>query len=209
MGTRSTTYVLDEDSHVLVCIYEQYDGYPNGVGRDIADILTAQRSDIPDDFKHTDIAADGTEFPVMMNNGMDCLAASLVKFRKEKPSGVYLYPAPRVVKLDFYDADGRAEIVGALAEHAYSNGSDYMYIVYHDKSTHQHNMLCYYLHAKDITTGVQYDGPVYKFYEYLEEQLRKEKEEANKLAQPVEPPSAGIIPGEFADIEMIAMPEYD
>lgn len=209
MGTRSTTYVLDEDSHVLVCIYEQYDGYPNGVGRDIADILTAQRSDIPDDFKSSGVTVDGKEIPVMANNGMDCLAASLVRFRKEKPLSVYLYPAPHIVKLDFYDPQGKAGILDGLAEHASHNGSDYMYIVYHDKSTHQHNMLCYYLHGNAVSTDVQYNGPVYKFYEYLEEQKRKAEDEANKLAQPVEPPSAGIIPGEFADIEMIAMPEYD
>lgn len=208
MGTRSTTYVLDEDSHVLVCIYEQYDGYPNGVGRDIAAILTAQRSDIPDDFKSSGVTVDGKEIPVMANNGMDCLAASLVRFRKEKPLGVYLYPVPFIRKLDFY-TDGRVEIVGSLAEHARRNGSDYMYIVYHDKGTGLHNMLCYYLHEHDMSAGVQYGGPVYKFYEYLEEQKRKAEDEANKLAQPVAHSSAGIIPGEFADIEMIAMPEYD
>lgn len=207
MGTRSTTYVLDEDSHVLVCMYVHYDGYLEGVGRDLAYILTGTMPEIGADFQAVASTPDGMDTLVLANNGMECLAASLVKFMKEKPSGVYLYPMPRVNKLDLYDPQGRTSIVEGLAEHARRNGSEYMYVIYHDKGTRLHNMLCCDLHKDDVGSGVLYDGAVYKFNEYLEEQKRKA--EAADKQQPAELPNSGLIPGEFADIEAIAMPEYD
>jgi len=36
MGTRSTVQILDESGATLVSLYIQYDGYPDGVGRQIA-----------------------------------------------------------------------------------------------------------------------------------------------------------------------------
>lgn len=209
MGTRSTTYILDENSHVLVCLYAQYNGYIEGVGKNIADILSCKVS-MPDDFKSTDLTPNGTEIDVLANNGMDCLAASLVKFMKEKPLGVYLYPMPRVVGLSFYVE--RAEVVSGLAEHARNNGSDYMYIIYLSKTTQLPNIMCYYLHESDMSAGVQYDGPAYELYGYLEEQKRKAEERnkaiAQDVAQPLEPismPDGTAIP----DIEFICNPEYD
>lgn len=202
MGTRSTTYILDEDSHVLVCQYAQYDGYPEGVGKDLADILTGNKAEITSEFQATVKTPEGMDMVALANNGMECLAASLVKFRKEKPYGVYLYPVPFIRRLDFY-TDGRVEIVGSLAEHARRNSSDYMYIIYHSKGTCLPNMLCYYLHEHDMSAGVQYDGPAYKFYEYLEEQKRKAEEQSAQSAELAA----------FAEcsgfIEEIIMPEYE
>lgn len=39
MGTRSLTFVHDEDDNVVVCIYQQFDGYFDGVGDNILDFL--------------------------------------------------------------------------------------------------------------------------------------------------------------------------
>ena len=39
MGTRSIIRVVDENSGTLVTLYNQYDGYPSGVGAMIYDIL--------------------------------------------------------------------------------------------------------------------------------------------------------------------------
>ena len=210
MGTRSTTYVLDEDSHVLVCLYVHYDGYLEGVGKDLAYILTGDKPEIGADFQDVASTPEGTEVGVLANNGMECLAASLVKFMKEKPSGVYLYPMPRIHKLDLYDPQGKTSIVEGLAEHASLNGSDYMYVVYHDKGTRLHNMLCYDLYKGKAGSGVLYDGAVYKFNAYLEEQKRKaEAADKQQPAKPAASLSAFAAPGEFTDIETIFMPEYE
>lgn len=206
MGTRSTTYVLDENSHVLVCLYIHHDGYPEGVGKDLAYILTGEQ-DIDDDFRDVASTPEGTEVGVLANNGMECLAASLVKFMKEKPSGAYLYPMPSVHKLDLYDPQGRTSIVEGLAEHASLHGSDYMYVIYYDKGTRLHNMLCYDLYRGRACSGVLYDGAVYKFNEYLEEQKRKA--EAADKQQPAEPAEPAVFAECSGFIEEIVMPEYE
>jgi hypothetical protein len=51
MGTRSLTYVFptndksrtDKPVSPLVCVYQQYDGYPTGIGRGLAEWLTQIR----------------------------------------------------------------------------------------------------------------------------------------------------------------------
>ena len=40
MGTRSITVVYDEyNDKPVVCMYRQFDGYPSGHGRELAEIL--------------------------------------------------------------------------------------------------------------------------------------------------------------------------
>ena len=51
-----------------MCLYRQYDGYPEGHGKDLAEILNS-----------TD------------NNGMECLSASIVAKLKTGMYNVYLY----------------------------------------------------------------------------------------------------------------------
>ena len=69
MGTRSLTFTYDREEGVIMCLYRQFDGYPEGHGKDLAEIITT------------------TE-----NNGMECLSASIVAKLKTGAYNVYLYP---------------------------------------------------------------------------------------------------------------------
>ena len=83
MGTRSLTHVKF-DGKTLVTIYGQWDGYPSGMGKDLATFLASKTvgNGIRDE-KDRSFA-----------NGMHDLAAQLVAHLKaEKPVGsIYLYP---------------------------------------------------------------------------------------------------------------------
>ena len=84
MGTRCLTYVFDEKYKPIVCIYRQFDGYPEGHGEDLRRILEG----VP--------IVNG--IPLNSNrrlfNGMEELAATLVqKLKEENPQGnIYLVP---------------------------------------------------------------------------------------------------------------------
>jgi len=69
MGTRSLTFVYNDIGRRIVNIYRQYDGYPSGQGKDLAQVLTTTR-----------------------HNGMGCMAASLISKLKEEPYNIYIYP---------------------------------------------------------------------------------------------------------------------
>jgi hypothetical protein len=82
MGTRSLTYIYDNEvkekatlkinCKPFTCIYIQYDGYLEGVGFELANLLANEYKE---------------------NNGMPCLAGLLVCGLKEnKPYNVYIYP---------------------------------------------------------------------------------------------------------------------
>jgi len=78
MGTRSLTFVYDGDEKPFVCMYRQFDGYPSGHGKELAEFLK----------------------PLKMVNGLrvdgaGCLAAQMVAHFKNGPDGIYLYaPEP-------------------------------------------------------------------------------------------------------------------
>ena len=93
MGTRSLTRVIPRQEglsfsevheHVdksVVNMYRQYDGYPKGMGLDLAEFL--------DDFN----IVNGLTFRPMARkvaNGVGCLAAQLVQHFKEGPGDIYL-----------------------------------------------------------------------------------------------------------------------
>lgn len=87
MGTRSLTYVkgeYDKNNRSAVCIYQQYDGYPEGVGQTLADF--AKDFTIVNGFGGDEQKA-GTHA-----NGGGCFAAQLVAHLKTEIGGVYLYP---------------------------------------------------------------------------------------------------------------------
>jgi hypothetical protein len=84
MGTRSLTFVYDEDKQPLFCLYRQYDGYPSGHGSELAEFLS----------KFTiinGIGSNQSEFG-RFANGMGCLAAQIVSNFKTEVGGFYLYP---------------------------------------------------------------------------------------------------------------------
>ena len=80
MGTRSQTHVKDEHGRTLVTIYRQYDGYPSGMGVDLAS------------FADSGPLVNGIS-PGQRNvfSGMGCFAASLIKELKEGPGGIYIH----------------------------------------------------------------------------------------------------------------------
>lgn len=83
MGTRSLTFVYDDNNLPLVCMYGQYDGYPSGHGAQLADILAGR--EIVNGF--------GSQTPQKASNGMGCLAATIIAEFKTGIGNYYIYPA--------------------------------------------------------------------------------------------------------------------
>ena len=82
MGTRSLTVFTDSNDEEIVVMYRQFDGYPEGHGKELADFLKNKTM-------VNGISGDET----MIFNGMECLAASVVAKFKEGVGGIYLHPA--------------------------------------------------------------------------------------------------------------------
>jgi hypothetical protein len=91
MGTRSLTRVIetwkDDDGkqkkQLLVTMYRQYDGYPNGHGQELADFLKAGKV----------VNGLGMDRPAKVFNGAGCLAAQMVShFKGDEAGGIYIYP---------------------------------------------------------------------------------------------------------------------
>ncbi len=82
MGTRSLTFVYNHTRRV-VCMYRQFDGYPSGHGRELAEFLAG-----------FDAVVNGLRVGETRKvaNGMGCLAAQLVANFKVSSGGFYLYP---------------------------------------------------------------------------------------------------------------------
>lgn len=82
MGTRSLTYVYEDDNEPICCMYRQFDGYPTGHGAELAHFL------LP--FKIVNgISGDAGMGKVA--NGMGCLAAQLVANFKTEVGNIYLH----------------------------------------------------------------------------------------------------------------------
>lgn len=81
MGTRSLTRVRTSGA-TIVTMYRQYDGYPEGHGKELAEFLSSRR--MVNGLNGED---DDKKF-----NGPDCLAAFLVAHFKKETGGIYLYP---------------------------------------------------------------------------------------------------------------------
>lgn len=78
MGTRARVNVMD-GNEILVSIYRQYDGYPTGLGQEVANFVGKLRltNGIGRDSKNT-------------ANGMGCLAAQLIAHLKKEVGNVYI-----------------------------------------------------------------------------------------------------------------------
>ncbi len=81
MGTRSIIRVIADDQ-VYVHMYQQFDGYLAGVGKELFDLLK--------DMHIVNGYNDSTPKPFA--NGAGCLAAQIVAHFKAKPGGCYLQP---------------------------------------------------------------------------------------------------------------------
>ena len=81
MGTRSITVVYDEyNDKPVVCMYRQFDGYPSGHGRELAEILKDR----------VIVNGFGLNEKTKVSNGMGCLAATIVASFKTEIGGFYL-----------------------------------------------------------------------------------------------------------------------
>jgi hypothetical protein len=82
MGTRALVRVFEgkKEGKELLCLYRQFDGYPEGLGREVRDfVLPLQITN--------GIRGDGKGTA----NGAGCLAAQLVKHLKEGVGGLYVH----------------------------------------------------------------------------------------------------------------------
>lgn len=82
MGTRSLTRIFDERDNELCCIYYQYDGYPESLGKTLVE------------FAKSGILTNGIPLGDRKKyfNGMGCFAAALIAELKDDAGGVYIYP---------------------------------------------------------------------------------------------------------------------
>jgi hypothetical protein len=99
MGTRSLTYVYetykDGDkarNEPILCLYRQFDGYPEGHGAELADYLV----------KGKIVNGIGVGEAEGIWNGMGCLAASMVAHFKKAPGNFYIH-APILNRDDWQD----------------------------------------------------------------------------------------------------------
>lgn len=81
MGTRSLVK-FQEDHEDICTIYQQFDGYLDGVGRELYDFLQ--------DTNMVNGISAGQEG--MVANGMGCLAAQFVAAHKDGAGGFYMHP---------------------------------------------------------------------------------------------------------------------
>ena len=84
MGTRSLTFILDMGTP-LVCIYRQFDGYPDGHGKDLANMLWDKKI-------CNGIGINQSEGN--WSNGMDDLAPQIIYELKKDHylGGIYIMP---------------------------------------------------------------------------------------------------------------------
>jgi len=99
MGTRSTTHIYETDKITakrrkpLVSIYRQMDGYPSGMGKELADFIK--------DIK----IVNGIGFNVVLNriaNGAGCFAAQLIKHLKHDVGSIYITTADDRQQYDYH-----------------------------------------------------------------------------------------------------------
>lgn len=81
MGTRALTIIEDTDGKEICCIYQQYDGYPSGVGATLHELLKEMKI----------VNGYNKEKAGTHANGMSCLAAQIVVALKTDIGNVYLY----------------------------------------------------------------------------------------------------------------------
>ena len=90
MGTRSLTHVIEtwkddktgkKKKACIMTMYRQYDGYPSGMGNDLAEFLNKGKL----------VNGISVSETALVFNGVGCLSAQIVAHFKEGPGGIYLY----------------------------------------------------------------------------------------------------------------------
>ena len=91
MGTRSLTRVIetwkDDDGkqkqEMLVTMYRQFDGYPEGHGQELAEFLNSGKV----------VNGLGMDEKQKVFNGAGCMAAQMIShFKGDSAGGIYIYP---------------------------------------------------------------------------------------------------------------------
>lgn len=113
MGTRSTTKFID-NNEVLVTAYRQYDGYPTGHGKELAEFLSG-------------IKRIGWKGPAGTANGIFCLAAQFVARFKAEPGDIYLVPAWQEEEWNYEVTEGAGETDWMLRVREEDAAEDYFY----------------------------------------------------------------------------------
>jgi hypothetical protein len=97
MGTRSLTFTYTEEGEKIVCLYRQYDGYPEGHGKELATILNTT-----------------------LSNGMECLSASIVAKLKTGAYNIYLYSTnikDAWQEFEYHIHSDKVEVIKTYPEH--------------------------------------------------------------------------------------------
>lgn len=81
MGTRSLTVIQDSGEPICV-LYRQFDGYPEGHGKELAEFLSGFRI----------VNGYNPYYTAKIANGMNCLAAQIIAHFKKGVGDFYLYP---------------------------------------------------------------------------------------------------------------------
>lgn len=82
MGTRCLTIFTDEQDAEICVMYRQFDGYPDGHGKELAEFLSGI------------VMVNGIHDRLQkIANGMGCLAAQVVAHFKSEPGGIYIHAA--------------------------------------------------------------------------------------------------------------------
>jgi len=84
MGTRALTTTYDNSGHEIMVMYRQFDGYPEGLGKELIKFCNGYK--IVNGYTKEDEKGK-------VANGMGCFTAQLIKHFKEGIGGVYIYPA--------------------------------------------------------------------------------------------------------------------
>lgn len=93
MGTRCITSIMDGNRE-LVCMYRQFDGYPEGHGMELVEAFKS--------YIITNGISGGRELSNRTANGPGCLAGQVVAKFKTEIGGIYLYaPETREVGEEF------------------------------------------------------------------------------------------------------------
>lgn len=120
MGTHAGIYVLDDDNQCILSVYRHYDGYPEGNGQDLYNILANRGK-----FNVNDV--DRENHWKYNSNQIDDLAALILWHLKDdnRWGNIYLN-APPVIPEDATERD----IQKIVADHsAIYGGSEYAYIL--------------------------------------------------------------------------------
>jgi hypothetical protein len=94
MGTRATVHIYEGAIH-LVSIYNQWDGYPDGLGVKLAEFILSGKL-------VNGIPLSSVKDPTLYFNGAGCFAAQLIAKLKTEPGSIYITTEDDSQEFDYY-----------------------------------------------------------------------------------------------------------